>query len=182
MANLLFTTFGILSPGIYNIFLLLAVIGFFGVYLPGNERKKKQGGQKFAKKARERRKPSAPMGQGKALALMVLCVPVAIAGLTILIASSVMGDPPLIALGGVLSIASLLGIERAGKAFRTGRPPRPFKPPKPAFRPEAPDHEHITVSGQGTKARIEQLEVLKNAGLLSDQEYRQKRREILNER
>ena len=180
MANMLFTTFGILSPMAYNLFLILAVVGFFGVYIPWNERKKKQGGQKSAESFRMRRKPSAPMSRAQALVRMVFYLPVLTVGLTRLIASSVMGEPLLIALGGGLTIVSLLGMERAGKEFRAGKLNRSVKPPKPAFRPEAPDHEHITITDQGDKARLEQLDTLKNAGLISDQEYRQKRQEILN--
>ena len=49
----------------------------------------------------------------------------------------------------------------------------------PAFRADAPDHQHITPSGLDAKARLEQLESLKEAGLLTQEEYDQKRREIL---
>ena len=98
-----------------------------------------------------------------------------------LIASSVMGEPVMIALGGFLTIFSLLRMERAGRDFRAGRTSRPVKLPKPAFRPEAPDHEHITISGQDANVRLEQWEVLKNAGLLTEEEYRKKRKETLRE-
>lgn len=180
MGNILFTTLEILSPMAYNIFLILAVIGFFGIYIPWNERKKKGSGQKTAERVRERGEPPAPMSRAQALVRIVYCIPVFVVGMTMLIASAVMGEPVMIALGGGLTIFSLLRMERAGRDFCAGRSSRPSKPPKPAFRPESPEHEHITVSGQGGKARLEQLEVLKNAGLISDQEYRQKRQEILN--
>ena len=180
MANMLFTVFGILSPATYNIFLLLAVIGFFGVYIPWNEKRKKNGGKKPAGRPMEWKKPSTPMSRTSALTLMLLCFPVAVTGMTMLIASMVMGEAVWIALGGILTIASLLGMQRAGKDFRAGRPSQPSKPPKPVFRSESPNHEHIIVSGQGSKGRLEQLDTLKSAGLISDQEYRQKRQEILN--
>ena len=182
MANMLFNTFEILSPAAYNIFLILAVIGFFGVYIPLQERKKQNGGQKSTGKAGKGGRTPAPMSRARALVRVVYCIPVFVVGMTMLIASAVIGKPALIALGGGLTIFSLLSMERAGKDFRAGRTSRPSGPPKPAFRPEAPDHEHITVSGQGSKARLEQLAVLKDAGLLSDQEYQQKRQEILSER
>lgn len=177
MANMLFTTFGILSPMAYNIFLLVVVVGFFGFYVPWNERRKKGGGQRPAEGTGRGRKSSAPMGRAKAFVWIILCFPVAVAGMTMLIASLVMGEPLMIALGGGLTIFSLLRMERAGKDFRAGRTSRQ---PKPKFRSEAPDHEHIVPFGQGGIARLEQLEVLKSAGLISDQEYQQKRREILN--
>ena len=181
MVNMLFATFGILSPMAYNIFLLLAIIVFFGVYIPWNVRKKKNSGKRPAEKASEWKGTPAPMSRTQALALMAFYVPVLVVGLTMLIASAVMGELVLIALGGGLTIFSLLGMERAGKDFRAGRRTWPAKLPRPAFRPESPDHEHITISGQDTKGRLEQLEVLKNAGLLTEEEYRKKRKETLKE-
>ena len=53
--------------------------------------------------------------------------------------------------------------------------------PRPAFRSEAADHEHITVGGLTREARLEQLETLKEAGLLTRAEYEEKRKEILRE-
>ncbi len=49
----------------------------------------------------------------------------------------------------------------------------------PSFQPDAPDHQHITGAGLSPKARLEQLETLKGAGLLTPEEYAEKRREIL---
>ena len=51
----------------------------------------------------------------------------------------------------------------------------------PSFQPDAPDHQHITGAGLSPKARLEQLETLKGAGLLTPEEYAEKRREILRE-
>lgn len=181
MANMLFTTFGILSPMAYNIFLLLAVVGFFGIYIPWNEKRKKIGGKKPTEKAGEWKETAAPMSRAQALIRMVYYIPVFVIGMTMLIACAIMGELVLVALGGGLTIFSLLRMEQAGRDFRAGRPSRPSKPPKPAFRAESPDHEHITVSGQGTKARLEQLEVLKSAGLLTEEEYMKKRKETLKE-
>lgn len=48
-----------------------------------------------------------------------------------------------------------------------------------SFGYDSPDHQHITPTGLDPKARLEQLETLKEAGLLSDEEYTQKRKEIL---
>ena len=181
MANMLFTVFGILSPMAYNIFLILVVIGFFGIFIPWNERKKKGSGQRDAEKVREQKGTPAPMSRARALVRIAYCVPVFVVGMTMLIASSVMGEPVMIALGGFLTIFSLLRMERAGRDFRAGRTSPPSKPPRPVFRPESSDHEHITVSGPGTEARLEQLEILKNAGLLTEEEYRKKRKETLRE-
>ena len=52
---------------------------------------------------------------------------------------------------------------------------------RPSFRSEAADHEHITVGGLTREARLEQLETLKEAGLLTRAEYEEKRKEILRE-
>ncbi len=57
----------------------------------------------------------------------------------------------------------------------------PADKPTPAFRPDAPDHQHITGAGLSSKARLEQLETLKSAGLLTPEEYAEKRKEILKE-
>ncbi len=51
----------------------------------------------------------------------------------------------------------------------------------PAFRADSADHEHITAAGLDAKARLEQLETLKEAGLLTGEEYDEKRKEILRQ-
>jgi len=51
----------------------------------------------------------------------------------------------------------------------------------PSFRPDSADHQHITAAGLDAKARLEQLETLKGAGLLTPEEYAEKRKEILND-
>jgi len=50
-----------------------------------------------------------------------------------------------------------------------------------SFRVDSVDHEHITAAGLDAKARLEQLETLKKAGLLTAEEYAEKRKEILND-
>lgn len=52
-------------------------------------------------------------------------------------------------------------------------------PEDPSFRPDSADHEHITPSGLDAKARLEQLETLRSAGLLTKEEYAKKREEIV---
>ena len=47
-----------------------------------------------------------------------------------------------------------------------------------SFRPDAPDHMHITGAGLSPKKQMEQLEVLKNAGLIDDGEYQEMRKGI----
>ena len=51
-----------------------------------------------------------------------------------------------------------------------------------SFRADSPDHQHITPTGLDAKARLEQLETLKEAGLLTQEEYTQKRQDILKGR
>ena len=47
--------------------------------------------------------------------------------------------------------------------------------------PAREDHDHISSTALTTKERLEQLQTLKEAGLLTDEEYRNKREEILRE-
>lgn len=57
------------------------------------------------------------------------------------------------------------------------------EPEKPADKWDAAlsgeTHDHIPTTALDAKARLEQLETLKEAGLLTKEEYDQKRREIL---
>ena len=55
--------------------------------------------------------------------------------------------------------------------------------PDPSFDPRAADHEHITEASYGhtPQKRMEQLETLKEAGLITEEEYREKRKEILGD-
>ena len=45
--------------------------------------------------------------------------------------------------------------------------------------PAREDHDHIPSTALTTQERLEQLQTLKEAGLLTDEEYRNKREEIL---
>ena len=47
--------------------------------------------------------------------------------------------------------------------------------------PDSPDHNHISSIGPDPQKRLEQLERLKEAGLITREEYDQKRKEILAE-
>ena len=47
------------------------------------------------------------------------------------------------------------------------------------FSPASQSHDHIPSTALSPQKRLEQLETLKGAGLLTDQEYKQKRQEIL---
>ncbi len=59
------------------------------------------------------------------------------------------------------------------------------KPARPdaSFDPQAADHEHITAASYGhtPQKRLEQLETLKEAGLITEEEYQEKRKEILGD-
>ena len=58
-------------------------------------------------------------------------------------------------------------------------PDAPAPPgPAPPVRPASPAAEPIAPSGLDPKARLEQLETLKEAGLLTPKEYEAKRQEI----
>ena len=47
--------------------------------------------------------------------------------------------------------------------------------------PAVEEHNHISSTGPDSKTRLEQLESLKSAGLITDREYKEKRAEILEE-
>ena len=179
MSGVLFTTLGTLSPGAYNLFLILVAIGFFGIYIPWKEKKKRGGGSS----ALGRERPRTPMDRTKAFMTLVGCVPVMTVGLTMLIACAIMGEPLLMTLGVALTVFSLVRMLRAGEDFRAGRQPQaPQKPkPTPTFRSDSPDHEHITATGPDVRRRLEQLDRLLDAGLLTPEEYDQKRRELNKE-
>lgn len=180
MGNILFTVFGTLAPKTYNLCLLLIAIGFFGVYVPWNERKKKQGGQgqTSAGGTQKRRKRSAPpMSPLKAFGVIVLCGLILWAGLGILIAAAVMGAGGMTAVGLALTIFSLWGMLRAGRDFRAGR-----KPPPPPRAPSAKNAgEQPVPSAPYVQRRREQLETLKEAGILTREEYDQRLRELEKE-
>ena len=166
MGNLMLSLLGNLSGKAYNLFLLVIAIGFFGVYVPLNERKKRQGTAKNTQKSPQKeKKEPAPLSRPAALGVLVVCLPLAVVGLTVLIASAVMADPPLIALGAVLSGASLVGLEKAGRDLRAA--PRPSKPQSPPRSASPVDRD-----------RLEQLETLRDAGVLTEEEYRERRTEL----
>ena len=47
--------------------------------------------------------------------------------------------------------------------------------------PASADHNHVSSTALTPQKRLEQLNTLKDAGLLTDQEYKQKRQEILRD-
>ena len=171
MGNLMLSLLGNLSGKAYNLFLLVIAIGFFGVYVPLNERKKRQGtAQSTQKSPQKEKKEPAPLSRPAALVVLVVCLPLAVVGLTVLIASAVMAAPPLIALGAVLSGASLVGLEKAGRDLRAApRPSKPQSSPRPSRDPVDRD-------------RLEQLETLRDAGVLTEEEYRERRTELWEEK
>lgn len=52
---------------------------------------------------------------------------------------------------------------------------------KPARQKRTAEFDHISAIGPGSRHRLEQLETMRGAGLLTEQEYRQKRNEIMKE-
>lgn len=52
---------------------------------------------------------------------------------------------------------------------------------KPVRRKRDTEFDHISAIGPGRGHRLEQLETMRGAGLVSEQEYRQKRNEIMKE-
>ena len=179
MSGVLFTTLGTLSPKAYNLFLILAAIGFFGIYIPWKEKKKTGGGSPAPGRERSR----TPMNRAKAFMTLVGCIPVMTVGLTMLIACAIMGAPLLMTLGAALTVFSLVRMLRAGEDFRAGRQPQaPQKPkPPPTIRAESPQPAHLTAPGPARRRRREPRARRRGAGLLTPEEYDQKRRELNKE-
>lgn len=157
MGSLLLSTLGTLSSQAYYLFILIVAVGFFGVYVPLNERKKRRTTEKVTKKSpRKEEKPSVLLGRSAALKLLAAGVPMAVVGLILLIAAAVMGRPLPTILGAILAGAGLAAMDRAGRELRAApRRKRPQSPP-----PEPVD-----------RSRLEQLETLREAGVLDKKEY-----------
>ena len=51
-----------------------------------------------------------------------------------------------------------------------------------SYQAYSQDHYHITNAGLSTERRLEQLEVMKNAGLLDKEEYQQRLQKILRDK
>ena len=191
MGSMLLTLLGTLSPRVYYVSVILFAIGFFCVYVPYNEGKKKQGGQRSTQNAVTwKKKHSPPMSWPKALGVMILCTFIFTVGMTLCIACAVMGQQLMALVGAALGGFALWGMARAGRDFRAGVRSRPKADPPaknagaqtiPTFRADSPDHKHITSSGPDAKAKLEQLKTLKEAGVLTQEEYDQKRRELEKE-
>lgn len=88
--------------------------------------------------------------------------------------------------GGAIAITVGHGLYLFGKKNKTDffggfeiTDEEPRQKPTAAFRPDAPDHMHITGVGLSSKERLEQLESLRAAGLLTEEEYARKRKEIV---
>ena len=81
----------------------------------------------------------------------------------------------------VITVANVRFLMGKGSGFWGGFEVSDEEPerPTPTFRANSTDHQHITASGPDAKARLEQLETLKNAGLIDEREYQEKRKEIM---
>ena len=168
MGGLLISTLGTLSNRAYYLFLIIVMVWFFGVYVPLNERKKRQDGQAAAgKRPRREEKPPLRLSRPAALGLLAACAVLAAVGLILLIAAGAMSRPLPILLGALLAGAGLAGMGRAGRDLRAA-------PRQPVPRP--PAREPVD------RARLEQLESLLEAGILTPEEYRRKRTELMEGR
>lgn len=168
MGGLLISTLGTLSNRAYYLFLIIVMVWFFGVYVPLNERKKRQDGQAAAgKRPRREEKPPLRLSRPAALGLLAACAVLAAVGLILLIAAGAMSRPLPILLGALLAGAGLAGMGRAGRDLRAA-------PRQPVPRP--PAREPVD------RARLEQLESLMEAGILTPEEYRRKRTELMEGR
>ena len=98
---------------------------------------------------------------------------------------------PFLAAGGFFMAEGIFNaVSKAGPAHRVGYDVetgveedviRPVMAEPSSFGHDAPDHQHIAPTGLDPKGRLEQLETLKEAGLLTKEEYEEKRKEILRQ-
>lgn len=165
MGGLLISTLGTLSPQAYYLFAIIVAVGFFGVYVPWNEKKKRAGTQGSGERPAGR--PARPISRSQALLAFLLCLPLAGVGLILLIAGAVMGETLPLLMGAALSVGALAGAARAGQVL-FGAAPRQ-KPLQP--RPDP--------VGRRERDRLDQLEALLDAGVLTPEEYRERRSKVL---
>ena len=126
--------------------------------------------------------------------------PGSVVGLVAGIILSLLGlitSPVLLVIGIVLIVQNRTAFA-GGKAGEPSRyksaPPKPKPPvrPRPAgpaqsrpgvsYQFDARDHNHIVSTGLSAERRLEQLEVMKNAGLIDKEEYELRLRKILSGR
>lgn len=81
-----------------------------------------------------------------------------------------------------LAITAMNGYQAFGKKYsgpeiNIEEEPEYITPSSPAVQ----EHNHIPSTALDVKGRLEQLEALKKAGLVTEQEYQQKRQEIIKQ-
>lgn len=119
--GMLISTLGLLSPHAYSLFLILVAVGFFAIYIPWDRRRKKRGSGTGERREKREVRPARSLSRGGAVALAVVCVPLAVVGMTLVIACAVMGEAVLTAVGLVLSGLALAGMVKAGEVLRSPR-------------------------------------------------------------
>lgn len=77
----------------------------------------------------------------------------------------------------ILRIALRMTAKEKNEAKREVRP----GPVEPAPQPQEETHDHIRSTELSPIRKLEQLETLRGAGLLTEEEYREKKRDIMNE-
>lgn len=117
----LFSTLGMFSEKAYYLFLILVAVGFFGIYIPWDRRRREKGAGPGVSREKKERRPAPALSRGGAVALLVVCMPLAVAGMTLFIACAVMGEAALTAVGLVLSGLALAGMSKAGQTLRSPR-------------------------------------------------------------
>ena len=78
-----------------------------------------------------------------------------------------------------LAITAYTGYQAFGKKYSGPEIEIEEEEWKNRTSPLPQDHDHIVSTALTPQKRLEQLETLKGAGLLTEQEYRQKRQEII---
>ena len=87
---------------------------------------------------------------------------------------------PMVIFGLVWILISITMVGSPVSALAAGRkkPTQPV-PVRRTMAPEEVTHEHIRATGIGKEKQLEQLEVLRGAGLYTEEEYREKKQKIL---
>ena len=124
-----------------------------------------------------------PGDQVSNVAGLVIGIIFSLVGVSLAASAVIMRELPMAIFAVVWLIMSLTSAGSCVKALAAGKK----KPTQPApvrrtMAPEEVTHEHIRATGIGKEKQLEQLEVLRGAGLYSEEEYKEKRKEILTQR
>lgn len=85
---------------------------------------------------------------------------------------------PFLLVWGIIVLSAVSTILKSKKSARPKSTPAAEKPER-VRRPSNAGEGHVATIGPDIQSKLEQLETLKNAGLLDQEEYNEKKRKIL---